>query len=280
MKTKHHGQMSESFLTAVFLSLSGGLQDAYTYLFRGKVFANAQTGNIVLLSTNIMDGRWDKVLHYLVPLCAFALGVLAAEKMREHFQAMQRLHWRQLVVLGEVLLLFAVGFLPQSQNLLANAIVSFSCAMQVQAFRKVNGYAFASTMCIGDLRSGVEAFCIWRKSHEPHAKDRMVRYFGIIFLFALGAGLGSKSAAQLGGRAIWLSCCFLLVSFTLMFIRGGTGREPGHRKRPDRHPAGDPGDRPHPEAGAAGGAAGADEERPEITKKGLLHIIGAAAPFG
>ena len=72
MKTKHHGQMSESFLTAVFLSLSGGLQDAYTYLFRGKVFANAQTGNIVLLSTNIMDGRWDKVLHYLVPLCAFA----------------------------------------------------------------------------------------------------------------------------------------------------------------------------------------------------------------
>ena len=47
----------------------------------------------------------------------------------------------------------------------------------------------------------------------------MVRYFGIIFLFALGAGLGSKSAAQLGGRAIWLSCCFLLVSFTLMFIR-------------------------------------------------------------
>ena len=179
MKTKHHGQMSESFLTAVFLSLSGGLQDAYTYLFRGKVFANAQTGNIVLLSTNIMDGRWDKVLHYLVPLCAFA----------------------------------------QSQNLLANAIVSFSCAMQVQAFRKVNGYAFASTMCIGDLRSGVEAFCLWRNTHEPHAKDRMVRYFGIIFLFALGAGLGSKSAAQLGGRAIWLSCCFLLVSFTLMFIR-------------------------------------------------------------
>ena len=45
MKPKHRGQMSESFLTAVFLSLSGGLQDAYTYLFRGKGFANAQTQN-------------------------------------------------------------------------------------------------------------------------------------------------------------------------------------------------------------------------------------------
>lgn len=219
MKTKHHGQMSESFLTAVFLSLSGGLQDAYTYLFRGKVFANAQTGNIVLLSANLIDGKWDRVLHYLIPLCAFALGVLVAEEMRERFREMQRLHWRQLVVLGEVLLLFVVGFLPQDLDLLANAIVSFSCAMQVQAFRKVDGYAFASTMCIGDLRSGMEALCIWRKTHEPHAKDRMLRYFGIILLFAIGAGIGSKSSVLLGGRAIWISCGFLLVSFALMFIR-------------------------------------------------------------
>ena len=219
MKTKHHGQMSESFLTAVFLSLSGGLQDAYTYLFRGKVFANAQTGNIVLLSTNIMDGRWDKVLHYLVPLCAFALGVLAAEKMREHFQVMQRLHWRQLVVLGEVLLLFAVGFLPQSQNLLANAIVSFSCAMQVQAFRKVNSYAFASTMCIGNLRSGMESLCAYFKTRNKDVLIKSMHYFGVILLFAFGAGIGGHLLPRLGMRTIWLSCLLLLVSFLLMFIK-------------------------------------------------------------
>lgn len=87
-KHRHHGQMSESFLTAVFLSVSGGLQDAYTYLFRGKVFANAQTGNIVLLSANLMEGNWDRVLHYMVPLAAFALGVMAAEKMRERLYGM------------------------------------------------------------------------------------------------------------------------------------------------------------------------------------------------
>ena len=219
MKTKHHGQMSESFLTAVFLSLSGGLQDAYTYLFRGKVFANAQTGNIVLLSTNIMDGRWDKVLHYLVPLCAFALGVLAAEKMREHFQAMQRLHWRQLVVLGEVLLLFAVGFLPQSQNLLANAIVSFACAMQVQAFRKVNGYAFASTMCIGNLRSGMESLCAYGKTKDKKILRKSGYYFGIIFLFAVGAALGGHMIGYIGAKTIWISCTILLISFLCMFIK-------------------------------------------------------------
>ena len=106
---KHHGQMSEAFITALFLSVSGGLQDVYTYLFRGKVFANAQTGNIVLMSVHAFAGEWGEALRYLVPLCAFALGIFAAEFIRLKLREMQWLHWRQLVVLFEILLLFVVG---------------------------------------------------------------------------------------------------------------------------------------------------------------------------
>ena len=43
-------QMSEAFITCVFLALSGGFQDAYTYFVRDGVFSNAQTGNVVLMS--------------------------------------------------------------------------------------------------------------------------------------------------------------------------------------------------------------------------------------
>lgn len=68
IKCQHQGQMSESFPTAAFLSISGGLQDAYTYVFRGKVFANAQTGNIVLLSQNICERNWLQSAHYFVPV--------------------------------------------------------------------------------------------------------------------------------------------------------------------------------------------------------------------
>ena len=40
---KHfHGQMSDHFRTALFIILSGGFQDAYTYISRGGVFANAR----------------------------------------------------------------------------------------------------------------------------------------------------------------------------------------------------------------------------------------------
>ena len=71
---KLRGQMSESMLTASFVILSGGLQDAYTYLCRGKVFANAQTGNIVLFSAYLFDGAWDQCLRYLVPVLSFMTG--------------------------------------------------------------------------------------------------------------------------------------------------------------------------------------------------------------
>lgn len=122
-------QMSESFLTAAFLSVSGGLQDMYTYISRGHVFANAQTGNIVLLSQHIFAGNWADVMRYLMPVLSFMFGVAAATEIRQHFQNIGRIHWRQIVILIEMSMLFLVGFLPGKMDLVANAFVSFSCAM-------------------------------------------------------------------------------------------------------------------------------------------------------
>ena len=64
-------------LLGVVLTLAGGFQDAYTYCVRGNVFANAQTGNIVLLSTAAFNGNWGGVLKYLIPVSAFILGIFA-----------------------------------------------------------------------------------------------------------------------------------------------------------------------------------------------------------
>ena len=61
-------QMSEAFRNCIFLALSGGFQDAYTYFTRDGVFANAQTGNVVLMSTNFMTGKWGEGLKYLFPI--------------------------------------------------------------------------------------------------------------------------------------------------------------------------------------------------------------------
>lgn len=215
---KLRGQMSESMLTASFIILSGGLQDAYTYLCRDKVFANGQTGNIVLFSAYLFDGAWDQCLRYLVPVLSFMTGIFAAECIHRRFKAMEKVHWRQLILLAEIAVLFAVGFLPQTLNTVANALVSFSCAMQLQTFRKVRGHAYASTMCIGNMRSGTEALCAYFREKDKEILWKALTYFGVILVFGVGAGLGSVLAAAFGDRVIWVCCVLLSVSFGMMFV--------------------------------------------------------------
>lgn len=212
-------QMSESMWTVACITLSGGLQDAYTYFARGKVFANAQTGNIVLMSSHYFDGDLQGGTHYLIPLLAFAAGIAIAEQIDGAFHHARKLHWRQIVLLIETVLLFIAGFFPEKLNILSTSLVSMACAMQVQAFRKAHGNVYASTMCIGNIRAGVSYLSHWFRTGVHTDLEHAAYYFGVILLFALGAGAGYLLVHLFSLHAIWISCPLLLIATLLMFIQ-------------------------------------------------------------
>ena len=170
------------------------------------------------MSERFMNGEVKAGLHYLIPLTAFFLGVLLAERIQDKFRYAKRLHWRQGILLVEIILLFLVGFIPGNMNVFATTLVSFSCALQVQTFRKVEGNAYASTMCIGNLRSGTAALSAYMREKKPRLLHQALCYFAIILLFAIGAGVGGKLSIAYGPKAIWVSSILLLISFLLMFI--------------------------------------------------------------
>lgn len=209
-------QTSESFRLSALLSFSGGLQDAYTYNVRAKVFANAQTGNLVLMSQNFLEGNLMQGLHYVCPLFSFALGVFVAERIESRFKSTRNLHWRQIILLVEIFTLILVGFLPSTMNLPANMLVSFSCALQLQTFRKVRGYGYASTMCIGNLRSGTESLSCYLRSKDKNSLKKALHFYGIIFVFSLGAGVGGVLSGFLGIHTIWLSGAILFCVMLMM----------------------------------------------------------------
>ena len=210
--------MSDAFRTALFVILSGGFQDAYTYCCRGEVFANAQTGNIVLMSSAFFIGDWNTVLKYIIPVVSFLIGTAVAELIHVRFKPCEKIHWRQIILIIEIVLLFGVGYMPRRFNALANAVVSFVCAMQVQTFHKVRGHAYASTMCIGNMRSGVEALCAYFHVHDRAILKKALTYFSVIAVFAVGAGIGTVITKIVGDKSIWLCCLLLSVSFVIMFV--------------------------------------------------------------
>ena len=212
-------QMSETFRLGALLTVVGGFLDTYTYLSRGGVFANAQTGNIVLLGLSLAQGNYEMLLHYLIPILAFAAGVMVTDMVRAHFRPRPAIHWRQLIVAAEFLILLMVAYVPPGRwDAAVNVAVSFVCAMQVQTFRKVRGHAYASTMCIGNMRSGTEALCVYFHTRDREVLHKALTYFGVIGLFAVGAGLGALLTRAFAERGIWVSCALLAVSFLIMFI--------------------------------------------------------------
>jgi hypothetical protein len=56
--------------TAVLLSIANGYLDAFTYVGHGGVFANAQSGNVILLGAELAHPGSHRSLDHLWPLLA------------------------------------------------------------------------------------------------------------------------------------------------------------------------------------------------------------------
>lgn len=209
-------QISESIEMGVIMALAGGFMDAYSYIGRGGVFANAQTGNMLLAAVNLSSADPSSSLRHLFPVIAFALGIMMADLVHERFVSV--LHWRQETVLVEAAILFVVSCLPESQNLLANCLTSLACGMQVESFRKIHGHGIATTMCIGNLRSALQNVDDFIITHNRGFLFNGLLYFGVIAMFMTGAVLGNACIGWFGLRAIAVASILLALAFSVMFV--------------------------------------------------------------
>ena len=214
-QSKNKNAIHESFSVGALLALAGGFLDAYTYLSRGGVFANAQTGNMVLLGIRLAERNWGGAVRYLIPIIAFAAGVLLAEWIQS---ALKGRRWRQAVLLLEIALLAVIGFVPDgSWNWAVNVAVSFVCALQVEAFRTMHGLSYATTMCTGNLRSGTECIFLYFQTKNEVLLSNGIKYYAIIVVFIVGAMLGVFLTGWMAERAVWVPAGLLVIVFSLLF---------------------------------------------------------------
>ena len=222
---KQRLQMSETFRLGVVLALAGGFMDAYSYLCRGEVFANAQTGNMLLFGVCLVEHNFAESLQYLMPVLAFTLGIILSELVRFKLEkSFLQIHWRQIAIFVEAVILLGVAFIPLSQNLLANSLTSLACGIQVESFRKIHGNVIATTMCIGNLRSGTQNLCDYIRKKDKTSLKKSLLYYGIIIFFIIGAVIGSMVIKEMQQKAI-LVCAVILFLVFLMMFRKKVGNE-------------------------------------------------------
>lgn len=216
MKIKPKHQISESLELGILLAIIGGFMDVYSYKARGKVFANAQTGNILLCGIYISEGNFTKSIQYFLPVFAFTLGIILSNILYQ--KNIKKLHWRQISVFIECIILIIVAFIPLKLNFLANALTSFACGTQVESFRKIHGKAISTTMCIGNLRNATQSICQYFKLKKTEDLMCSLLYFGTIFCFVLGAIIGNIFIKAFNQYAILFNSLFLFIACLMMFI--------------------------------------------------------------
>ena len=210
--------VTESLQLGIILSLSGGFMDAYSYVCRGQVFANAQTGNILLLGTNLSEGNFSTAFQYLYPILSFTIGIVITDFLRRKASNRMNMHWMQLSILAEALILLSVAFVSSTADLLANCLVSFACGIQVESFRMINGNGVATTMCIGNLRTATEYLCEYTYTKDITYVKKGALFFGIILVFVIGAIIGNFAVRLWQEQAIVLSSILLFIGFIFLSI--------------------------------------------------------------
>lgn len=210
---------SESFLLAVILAAAGGFLDGYTYIGRGNVFANTQTGNLILLGVNMARGRLTASISYIVPVTAFLLGTYITENISIRYGGLKHLGWRQIVVALEALVLILISFMPHYSDNVANAMVSFACAMQFDAFRTMNGVPFSSTLSMTNMRGAIEYMTNYREDCDTEKISRSFEYLITVLVFTLSVFIGSRLTYKYDDSAVLFPASMLLFGALLMFFR-------------------------------------------------------------
>ena len=74
--------VSLSVVAASILTAGGGSIDAWVYTDHGHVFANAQTGNVVLLGIYVAAGNFAAAARHVPSIVAFILGLVLSRPDR------------------------------------------------------------------------------------------------------------------------------------------------------------------------------------------------------
>lgn len=211
----------EDLRVALLLSTSGGFLDAFTWVGHGGVFANAQTGNIVLLGLSLAAGHWQPAVRHLLPIVAFFCGIFAVYHIRSRV-AKRDLKNTAMWCLGlEIALLIVVAFLPRTfpDNPIVLGI-AFVAALQSTSFNKVLGIPYSSVMTTGNLRRSAEALFDGMFESGGPAALHQTRVFGAICaMFCLGALFGGLATSRLGNRALVIVIAILFMTLVMCRTR-------------------------------------------------------------
>jgi uncharacterized membrane protein YoaK (UPF0700 family) len=207
---------SVSVRLAGLLAVVGGFLDAYTYVSRDGVFANSQTGNVVLFGVEAARGEWANAVRHIPPIVAFIVGVAAAETLKRPRMARALRRPVRVAMLLEIVVLLAVGALPRSvPSGFVTVPIAFAASLQVSTFRTLVKWPYNNTMATGNLRTAIQSLYAAYADRDPDAAAQARAFLTVLVSFLVGAVSGAYLTFWFDVHAVWIAAVFLAGGITL-----------------------------------------------------------------
>lgn len=216
-----------------------GFWGAYTYLLRGNIFCNAQTGNVVLMGLALGSAEWGKALYYLVPISAYILGSFVSELLPNPIKHRFFVRWDTVLIFIEMAAVLILGCIPDSAPVqISQVIINFLASMQYNTFRQAEGVAVATTFVTNHIRQvgiGLAKELHHRWSADKSHREKWARHAGMLFFFAVGAVVGTVFCHLIAGKAIWVTILPLAVIFVSLLHADLTTEKELFEQKPSGH---------------------------------------------
>lgn len=199
------------------LMLSAGMMGAFTFVWRGGVFCNAQTANLVLMAVAFGQRRWLDGLYLIIPISAYLLGAIISEILPSPLRHFGFLRWDTYLVGFEIIVLIVIGFLPMSvPDQVVQVSINFIASMQYNTFRRSEGTPMATTFCTNHIRQAGVGIAKLLRHHDREAFREGLKHFIMLCAFFSGAAAMTVMVGFAGEMAIWLAAVPLVVTFIMM----------------------------------------------------------------
>lgn len=190
------------------LTAAAGFFGAFTYLLRGNIFCNAQTGNVVLMGLALGQGNWRHAGYYLIPISAYIAGAFLSELLPPLLKNRLPLRWETLLIGLEMAAVLALGFLPEEAPVqISQVTINFIASMQYNTFRQTEGFPVATTFATNHIRQigvGLAHELPFLRSPDLGHRKRLRAHLAMLLYFFGGTVIGTLFCRLLLGRAIWV----------------------------------------------------------------------------
>lgn len=197
------------------LIFSSGFLGGFTFWVRGKLFVNAQTGNLILLSTGI--GTFDKVVikNTMALLILYFLGVVTAEIFSQKLKEIKYLIWEKTLLIISIFSTLLIGFIPESYPYEFTLYpVAFIVAMQFATFEKAHGMGMATGFCTNHLKQTATNLVRFVRTKDSLKLKTSLSHFSMIVSFVLGTSLAVFLGEMMNEKIIW----FITIVYIIIFI--------------------------------------------------------------